>query len=129
MYGSLPPDTFEITEPSLAPLQDKSFLSKVKLIDSGLVIVAVFSVKQPLASVTFRVNLPSGIFTKFWLVVELLQAYLYGGVPPEILAKILPSLFYQGLGDTNLLHFTVFGISPKNLGASGARYLCEKSPC
>lgn len=33
--------------------------------------------------------------------------------------KILPSLFYQGLGDTNLLHFTVFGISPANLGASG----------
>lgn len=33
--------------------------------------------------------------------------------------KILPSLFYQGLGETNLLHFTVFGISPANTVAGG----------
>lgn len=26
--------------------------------------------------------------------------------------KILPSLFYKGLGETNMLHFTVFGICP-----------------
>src|SRR6185436_9605718 len=33
--------------------------------------------------------------------------------------KILPSLYYQGLGGTNLLHFTVLGISPNKLGAGG----------
>ncbi|MEP7171015.1 MAG: hypothetical protein ABI855_16735 [Bacteroidota bacterium] len=33
--------------------------------------------------------------------------------------KILPSLFYQGLENANLLHFSVLGISPANLGAAG----------
>lgn len=28
--------------------------------------------------------------------------------------KILPSLFYEGIGETSLLHFTVFGIATKN---------------
>jgi len=34
--------------------------------------------------------------------------------------KLLPSLFYQGLKDVNLLHFTVFGINPTNTIAGSA---------
>lgn len=38
--------------------------------------------------------------------------------------KILPSLFYRGLGDTNLLHFTVFGISTQ-ASVAGSVPVCQ----
>jgi len=55
---------------------------------------------------------------RLFFVYHIQQQFVAFGFTP----KILPSLFYNGLGDTPLMHFTVFGITASNTAAGVPSY-------
>ena len=93
MYGDVPPLPDAVALPSLAPLQ-LALVELVMLADTavGSVIVTVSVSVQLLSSSTVTVYVPAASPVMVALLEPVLQAYVYGDVPPPPLAVAAPSL-------------------------------------
>ena len=94
MYGAVPPVAVRLIEPVLFPKHNTFTWVLLNVNPAcGWVIVTVVWAIQPFASVTVTVYVPAAKFVGSSCVVLLLQAYVYGAVPPVTVRLIEPVLF------------------------------------
>ena len=93
VYGDVPPVALAVAEPSDKPLQvTLAFTADDAANTAGSVMVTLEVVVQELASDTVTVYVPAVTPVMLAVVAELLQAKMYGAVPPAPLAVADPLL-------------------------------------
>ena len=91
VYGEVPPAPLTVAEPLFPPLQlIFVFTTELAVNAVGSVIVTLDALVHELASVIVTVYVPAATPVIEAVVAELLQAKVYGAVPPEPLAVAPP---------------------------------------